>query len=86
MAHHIMMKKTTIYLGDRELRALKVLATKMVGGNAATLIRQAVSDFLRKKKQKNTFTFFKKILHQKPSHTSFGDPVEYQRLLRKEWS
>ncbi len=79
------VKKTTIYLDDKELKDLKILATRLTKGSAADLIRQAVRDLLRTKSQPASFKFLKKHLVKKPSRTSFGDAVSYQRSLRKEW-
>ena len=80
------MKKTTIYLEEKELRELKILAARIPHGNAARLIRQAVRDLLKKGPDKSEFRFLRKTLRQKPSPTSFGDAVDYQRSLRKEWA
>ncbi|MCC6271982.1 MAG: ribbon-helix-helix protein, CopG family [Deltaproteobacteria bacterium] len=80
------MQKTTIYLDDKELKELKVLAAKLTRGSAADLIRQAVREFIHTKKSRPAcFAFLKKHLRKKRSPTSFHDPVSYQRSLRKEW-
>lgn len=79
------MTKTTVYLDERELSALKELAAKKRGVSAATLIREAVRDLLRKGAKPADFGFLKKHLKAKPSRTSFGDGVRHQRLMRKEW-
>ena len=80
------MRKTTVYLGEKELQGLKMLAAKRPGQRAAGLIREAVRELLRKKQSTRTFQFLKKALRRKPRRSSFGDPVRYQRSLRAEWS
>lgn len=79
------MHKTTIYLDEKDLRALKMLAAQSPQINVVTLIRQALRDFLNKMTQRPHFSYLKKLLKKKPSSTSFGDGVSYQRSLRKEW-
>lgn len=77
--------KTTVYLDENELRDLKILAARSHKANVAGLIREALRDLLRNRRQKTSFPFLKKTLRCKPSRTSFGDAVGYQRALRKEW-
>ncbi|MBI3541621.1 MAG: hypothetical protein HY073_05745 [Deltaproteobacteria bacterium] len=79
------MQKTTIYLGERELQGLKTMALQTQGRSCATLIREAVQEYLRKKKGKPIFKFLRSQLHQKAHKSSFGESVSYQRNLRSEW-
>lgn len=79
------MQKTTIYLEEPMLRELKMLAAKTPKANMVSLIRRALREFLAKSGVRNRHAYLKKILKQKPRKTSFGDPVAYQRALRKEW-
>jgi len=79
------MKKTTLYIDEKELRELKLLAAKLSQGSASDLIRQAVRDFIKKNKEKPSHPFLKKHLNKKAHSTTFGDGVAYQRSLRKEW-
>lgn len=80
------MHKTTIYLDEKMLQELKMLAAKTPKANLVGLIRQALREFLAKSALRNRHGHLKKILKQKPRKTGFGDPVAYQRALRKEWS
>lgn len=80
------MTKTTVYLEEREIRALKDLAGKLRGMSAATLIREAVRDLLRKKRSAPSFRLLRKHLSKRPKASSFGDPVRYQQTLRKDWN
>ena len=80
-----LMVKTTVYLDENELRDLKIMAARSHKANVAGLIREALRDLLRNRRQKTSFPFLKKILRLKPSRTSFGDAVDYQKALRKEW-
>lgn len=82
----VAMTKTTVYLDERELRALKDLAGKLRGMSAATLIREAVRDLLKKKRTAPSFRLLKKYLSKKPGASSFGEPIRYQRALRKDWN
>jgi ribbon-helix-helix CopG family protein len=79
------MKKTTLYLDEKEMNELKILAAKLSQGSASNLIRRAVRDFLNKTREQPSFSFLKKHLQKKARPTSFGDGVFYQRSLRKEW-
>ncbi|MBI4125138.1 MAG: hypothetical protein HY466_04330 [Deltaproteobacteria bacterium] len=79
------MHKTTIYLDERMLRELKMLTAKTPKANMVSLIRQALREFLAKSGEQNRHAYLKRMLKQKPRKTSFGDPVSYQRALRKEW-
>ncbi len=80
------MTKTTVYLEEKELQDLKALAHKFRGMSAATLIREAVRDLLRKKRSAPSFRLLRKHLSKKPGRSSFGDAVRYQRDLRKDWN
>jgi hypothetical protein len=80
------MRKTTVYLDDKELKALKAMAAKRAGTSSARLIREAVQSFLGRKDKKTGFDFLKKALGQKPRPSSFSDPVAYQKSIRQEWS
>lgn len=86
MALSFVMKKTTLYLDEKEMNELKILAAKLSKGSASNLIRRAVRDFLKKTKEQPSFSFLKKQLHKKARTTSFGDGVSYQRSLRREWN
>ncbi len=84
------MTKTTIYLEEGELKALKRLASRQAGKSVAQLIREGVQLILKTKpkKEKDKFSYLKKLLKEKPrKSSSFGpDPVAYQRKLRDEWN
>mgnify|MGYP001604577033 CR=1 FL=1 len=79
------MQKTTIYLDERELRGLKTLAARVPGGTMTRLIRKAIRDLLGRGLEIPRYSFLKKTLRKKPTLTSFGEAVRYQRALRKEW-
>ena len=81
------MIKTTVYFNESEFAKLKRIAEKDGRVNLASLIRQAVKDFVHSytKKPKDHFAFTRKLLRRKPSTSSFGDPVEFQRKMRSEW-
>lgn len=80
------MTKTTIYLEDSMLRQLKVSAAAGRKTNVADLIRQAVGDFLNKRrKPKKAFQNLQQLLKAKPRKTTFGDAVAFQKSMRSEW-
>jgi hypothetical protein len=79
------MKKTTLYLDEKEMKELKILAAQLSKGSASNLIRRAVRDFLNKTKEHPSFSFLRKHLQKRPRATSFGDGVTFQRSIRKEW-
>ena len=80
------MHKTTVYLDPRELRQLKHLALRSGKGSAAQLIREAVRGLLADSARTVSFKFLRKVLRRRGASTRFGDPVAYQRALRKEWA
>ncbi|MBI2336466.1 MAG: hypothetical protein HYU97_06855 [Deltaproteobacteria bacterium] len=79
------MQKTTIYLDERELKQLKILAAEHIEGSVAKLIRKAVRRFVSDISHQRELKFLKKILQSPPRKTSFRDGVRYQRSLRREW-
>lgn len=83
------MTKTTIYLNEVELKSLKALASKQSGKSVSQLIREGIQLVLKMKpkKEKDKFSYLKKLLNEKPrKSSSFGpDPVTFQRRLRDEW-
>ncbi len=83
------MTKTTIYLEEGELKALKRLASQQAGRSVSQIIREGIKLMLqtKPKKGKEKNSFLKKLLKEKPrKSSSFGpDPVTYQRKLREEW-
>ena len=81
------MTKTTIYLDEKYLKSLKILAAKSpTKTNVADLIRSAVFEFLnRQKYSPQGFSKLLNLLKQTPQPASFGDAVDYQRSLRDEW-
>jgi len=81
----MIMIKTTVYLDESELRSLKSMAAKQPGKSVAQLIREGVRYIVKNKPKKDKFSYLRKLLHEKPRKSSFGDPVAYQRKLRDEW-
>ena len=81
------MIKTTVYLNEGEMEKLRRIAQEDGRVNLASLIRQAVKNFVHAyiKKPHDRFVFTKKLLKQKSRLSSFGDPVAFQQKLRSEW-
>jgi Holliday junction resolvasome RuvABC ATP-dependent DNA helicase subunit len=88
------MQKTTIYLEEKDLKALKLLAAQKSHTKVADLIRQSVHALLKTKEKKEPFEFLKNYLSKKSrgrkkasqsKKQGFKDAVKFQRKLRDEW-
>lgn len=79
------MQKTTVYFEAVELQSLKRLAVNRPKTNLATLIRQAVREFLARHQTTAGHPVLRKLLRAKPRAASVGDPVVFQQAIRSEW-
>ncbi len=50
IAHHLMMKRTVVWLTDKHTKALAKMSAKSLASISA-LVRQAVEEFLRKNRK-----------------------------------
>lgn len=79
--------KTTLYLPQEDVLALKALALKSPEKSLTYHVRQAIHSYLKsfqKKEQSKRYQTLLKYQGSTPKAV-FGDSIEYQRNLRKEW-
>jgi hypothetical protein len=78
------MHKTTLYIPEEDIKALKKLALDTPKKSLTHHIRTAVREYLDHRRSHRAFeTLLSARGISDGSH--FGDPVEYQRKLREEW-
>lgn len=80
-----MKQKTTLYLEEEDIKELKRIALENKGQTMTSLIQSAIRQYISK--QYNTPKKFRGLRKIKGSlkENYFGDAVELQRQLRKEW-
>lgn len=79
------MHKTTLYIPEDDIKALKRLALETPKKGLTHHIRQAILEYLERRRSRGKkFATLRKYMGTIP-RSRFGDGVEYQRQLRDEW-
>ena len=79
-----MKRKTTLYLEEEDIQELKRISLEEPGQNMTSLIQTVIRQFINSRKEKPKFEEWQRCKNS-VKENYFGDPVDFQRNLRKEW-